>query len=179
MKKVVRLNEKDIERLVKKIMTEGLKDLGLGLRDDDLPSWHPLYKEPKTQGVPEVDITNDEGEIDNDKFREITKQFGSLKNFSKFRDEILSTPKRKTILQRLGLKENEYPRGGTVHGELAQIVDEVINRINEYGDEYIEQLEQLNSGFLVTKYKKVDPPTRNDFELPKGVKVKSTVYPNK
>jgi len=75
------------------------------------------------------------------------------------------------------LKENEFPRGGTVYGGKAEIIDEVINRLNEYGDEYLEQLEQLNSGFPVTKYKKIEPPTKRDFELPKGVKVKSTVYP--
>ena len=54
------------------------------------------------------------------------------------------------------LKENEFPRGGTVYGGKAEIIDEVINRLNEYGDEYLEQLEQLNSGFPVTKYKKTD-----------------------
>ncbi len=75
------------------------------------------------------------------------------------------------------LKENEFPRGGTVYGGKAEIIDEVINRLNEYGDEYLEQLEQLNSGFPVTKYKKIEPPTKRDFELPPGVKVKSTVYP--
>ena len=75
------------------------------------------------------------------------------------------------------LKESEFPRGGAVYGGLAEIVDEVINRINEYGDEYIEQLETLNGGFPVTKYKRVEPPTKRDFELPPGVKVKSTVYP--
>lgn len=77
------------------------------------------------------------------------------------------------------IKESDFPRGGTVYGGKAEIVDEVINRINEYGDEYIEQLESVNSGFPVTKYKKIEPPSRKDFELPKGVKVRSTVYPNK
>ena len=43
--------------------------------------------------------------------------------------------------------------------------------------EYIEQLETLNSGFPVTKYKKIEPPTKRDFELPPNVKVRSTVYP--
>lgn len=72
----------------------------------------------------------------------------------------------------------ESPRGGgMMYGNLAEIIDEVINRVNEYGDEYIEQLETLNSGFPVTKYKKIEPPTKRDFELPPNVKVRSTVYP--
>lgn len=75
------------------------------------------------------------------------------------------------------LKESESPLGGMMYGNLAEIVDEVINRVNEYGDEYIEQLETLNSGFPVAKYKKVEPTTHRNIEVPKGVKVKSTVYP--
>lgn len=75
------------------------------------------------------------------------------------------------------LKESESPIGGMMYGNLAEIVDEVINRVNEYGDEYIEQLETLNSGFPVTKYKKIEPPTKRDFALPPNVKVRSTVYP--
>ena len=91
----------------------------------------------------------------------------------------------------------ESPRGGEMmYGNLAEIIDEVTNRVNEYGDEYIEQLETLNSGFPVTKYKKIEPPwalhlhqrsrnTKRDFELPpnvklknvSGLKVRSTVYP--
>lgn len=73
------------------------------------------------------------------------------------------------------IKENELPRGGTLYGGKAEIVDEVINRLNEYGDEYLEQLEQLNSGFPVTKYKKIEP--ERNVVHPPGVKVKSTVYP--
>lgn len=75
------------------------------------------------------------------------------------------------------LKESKYPRGGIVYGDLSEIIDEVINRIKEYGDEYFKQLETLNSRFPVTKYKRIEPPTKKEFELPPGVKVKSTVYP--
>lgn len=75
------------------------------------------------------------------------------------------------------LKENERPRGGTLYGGKSEIVDEVVNRIGEYGDDYIYELEQLNSRFPSTKYKKINPPTT--VELPKSIKVKSTVYPNR
>jgi hypothetical protein len=75
------------------------------------------------------------------------------------------------------LKENERPRGGALYGGRSEIVDEVVNRIGEYGDDYIYELEQLNSRFPSTKYKKINPP--KTVELPKGIKVKSTVYPNR
>ena len=75
------------------------------------------------------------------------------------------------------IREDEFPRGGMVYGGKAEIIDEVINRVNEYGEEYIEQLQTLNSGFPVTKYKKIEVPT--NVKLPTGVKVKSTVYPKK
>jgi hypothetical protein len=74
------------------------------------------------------------------------------------------------------LKEDR-PRGGMLYGEKSEIVDEVVNRIGQYGDEYIYELEQLNNRFPSTKYKKIHPPTKT--ELPKGVKVQSTVYPNR
>jgi hypothetical protein len=81
------------------------------------------------------------------------------------------------LVKKIINEDNEFPRGGMVYGGKAEIIDEVINRVNEYGEEYIEQLQTLNSGFPVTKYKKVEVPTK--VEVPPGVKVKSTVYPTK
>lgn len=75
------------------------------------------------------------------------------------------------------LKEEDRPRGGMLYGGKSEIVDEVVNRIGQYGDDYIHELEQLNHRFPSTKYKKIDPPT--NVEVPKGVKVQSTVYPNR
>ena len=75
------------------------------------------------------------------------------------------------------LKEEERPRGGMMYGDKADIVDEVINRVGQYGEEYTSELEQLNSKFPSTKYKRVNSPT--NIELPKGVKVQSTVHPNR
>jgi len=75
------------------------------------------------------------------------------------------------------IKEDSFPRGGTVFGGKAEIVDEVINRVNQYGDEYIQELNLLNSKFPSTKYKKIESPVKA--EIPSGVRVKSTVYPNR
>jgi hypothetical protein len=75
------------------------------------------------------------------------------------------------------LKEDNRPRGGMLYGKKSEIVDEVVNRIGEYGDDYIYELEQLNNRFPSTKYTKISPPT--SVEIPKGVKVQSTVYPNR
>jgi hypothetical protein len=75
------------------------------------------------------------------------------------------------------IKEEDRPRGGMMYGNKTDIVDEVINRIGQYGEEYTYELEQLNSRFPSTKYKRVNSPT--NIELPKGVKVQSTVHPNR
>jgi len=75
------------------------------------------------------------------------------------------------------IKEEDRPRGGMLYGGKAEIVNEVINRIGEYGEEYTYELEQLNSRFPSTKYRNIQPPT--NIEHQKGVKVQSTVYPNR
>lgn len=75
------------------------------------------------------------------------------------------------------LKEDNRPRGGILYGGRSEMIDEVVNRINEYGEEYTQELIELNNRFPSTKYTKINPPT--SVELPKGVKVRSTVYPNK
>ena len=73
------------------------------------------------------------------------------------------------------LKEEERPRGGTLYGGKSEIVDEVINRIGEYGQEYISALGELNNKFPSTKYRTISSPI--NIQIPKGVKVQSTVYP--
>ena len=75
------------------------------------------------------------------------------------------------------LKEDERPRGGTMFGGKAEIVDEVLNRLGQYGEEYLKALDELNKKFPSTKYRKVERP--EVAEIPKGVKVRSTVYPSR
>jgi hypothetical protein len=66
---------------------------------------------------------------------------------------------------------------GVAASKRTELVDDVINRINEYGPEYMNALNSLNSEFPVERYKRMDKPRRSDFELPKGVKVRSSYFP--
>ena len=75
------------------------------------------------------------------------------------------------------LKEEERPRGGTLYGGKSEIVDEVVNRIGQYGEGYIQELIELNNKFPSTKYRTISSPT--NIQIPKGIKVQSTVYPNR
>ena len=58
-----------------------------------------------------------------------------------------------------------------------EIVDEVINRIGEYGEEYVRAIEELNSKFPSTKYRRIENP--REPQIPSGVRLRSTVYPNR
>lgn len=75
------------------------------------------------------------------------------------------------------IEEDDRPRGAMLYGGKSEIVDEVVNRINEYGNEYVDELKRLNAEFPVKKYKKIEPPSREEFQIPPGVKVRSTVFP--
>ena len=66
---------------------------------------------------------------------------------------------------------------GVAASKRTELVDDVINRINEYGNEYMNALNSLNMDFPVERHKRMDKPRRNDFELPKGVKVRSSYFP--
>jgi hypothetical protein len=57
------------------------------------------------------------------------------------------------------------------------ILKKHINRIGQYGDEYIRALEELNSKFESTKYRRIEKP--REPQIPAGVKLRSTVYPNR
>lgn len=156
MAKVIKINENDIEGLVRKIMmqegAEGYLDLEFTRLVDTISDNNKVKK-----------VT--------DKFNSLTSIEAKKKLIVQLKKLVMSKEKKKP------LKENDMPRGGSVYGGKAEIIDEVINRINEYGEEYISQLNQLNSGYPVTKYKKIEPPSYGKVDLPPGVKVKSTVYP--
>jgi hypothetical protein len=67
---------------------------------------------------------------------------------------------------------------GVAASERTELVDDVINRINEHGMKYIMALNELNFNFPTEKYKRQDRVKRSDFELPKGVRVKSSHFPD-
>jgi hypothetical protein len=66
---------------------------------------------------------------------------------------------------------------GVAASERTELVDDVINRINEHGMKYIIELNKLNSDFPFEKYRRQERVRRSDFELPKGIKVKSSYFP--
>jgi hypothetical protein len=66
---------------------------------------------------------------------------------------------------------------GVSYNKQTELVDDVINRIKEHGIKYMMELNKLNYNFPVQKYKRIESQRPETFELPKGVKVKSTVFP--
>ena len=72
--------------------------------------------------------------------------------------------------------KNEFVTGRSA-SERTEMVDDVINRINEFGMKYIIELNKLNSNFPVERYKRQERSKRSDFELPKGVKVSKSTFP--
>jgi hypothetical protein len=58
--------------------------------------------------------------------------------------------------------------------ERAELLQDIMDRVLEYGDDYVNALNALNSAFKPKKYRKIEP---GQGELPKGVKVQSTYRP--
>jgi hypothetical protein len=80
------------------------------------------------------------------------------------------------IVKRIVNEENDFVTG-VAASKRTELVDDVINRINEHGMKYIIELNKLNSDFPVEKYKRQDMPRRTDFELPKGIRVSKSIFP--
>ena len=80
------------------------------------------------------------------------------------------------IVKNVVNEENDFVTG-VAASERTELVDDVINRINEHGMKYIIQLNKLNYDFPVEKYRRQERVRKSDFELPKGVKVKSSYFP--
>jgi len=66
---------------------------------------------------------------------------------------------------------------GISASDRTELVDDVINRINEHGLKYVMALNKLTYEFPVERYKRQDRPKRSEFELPKGVKVSKSTFP--
>jgi hypothetical protein len=80
------------------------------------------------------------------------------------------------IVKRIVNEDNDFVTG-VAASKRTELVDDVINRINEHGMKYIIELNKLNSDFPVEKYKRQDRPRRTDFELPKGIRVSKSIFP--
>ena len=77
------------------------------------------------------------------------------------------------------VNENNYDREmihGISYNKTTELVDDVIMRIKEHGDDYIRELNKLHFNYPTQKYKRVERPRRDNFELPKGVRVQSSVF---
>ena len=58
--------------------------------------------------------------------------------------------------------------------ERAELIQDVMDRVLEYGEDYIQALNALNSAYRPSKHKKIQSGMG---ELPKGVRVQSTYRP--
>lgn len=68
---------------------------------------------------------------------------------------------------------------GISRSRKTELVDDVINRLVEFGKEYESKLREFNNDFKVTKIKRIERPrSMDDIDLPKGVKIRSTSFPD-
>jgi hypothetical protein len=83
----------------------------------------------------------------------------------------------KRIVKRVIEEDNDFVTG-PAFSETTELVDDVINRIKEHGAKYIIQLNKLNFQFPVERTRRQQTPKRSNFELPKGVKVSRSTFPD-
>jgi hypothetical protein len=81
------------------------------------------------------------------------------------------------IVKRVIEEDNDFVTG-PAFSETTELVDDVINRIKEHGAKYIIQLNKLNFQFPVERTRRQQTPKRSNFELPKGVKVSRSTFPD-
>lgn len=81
------------------------------------------------------------------------------------------------IIKRVVKEDNDFVTG-IAASEKAEIVQEVIDRIREYGSEYIQALREFNTSYEIRRSRNQERITRRDFELPKGVRVSKSTFPN-
>jgi len=62
--------------------------------------------------------------------------------------------------------------------KINEIIDDVANRLREHGIKYYIELNKLNYNYPTEKYKRLEPQKRKDFELPKGIKVSKSTFPD-
>jgi SMC interacting uncharacterized protein involved in chromosome segregation len=81
------------------------------------------------------------------------------------------------LIQRIVKEGNDDFVTGIARSRKSELVDDVINRLSEHGNEYAERLMELNDEFEVTKVKRIERArSMDDIEIPKGVRIKSTSF---
>lgn len=81
------------------------------------------------------------------------------------------------LIKRIVKENSDNFVTGISRSRKTELVDDVINRISEYGDRYEKRLIELNNEFEVTKIKRIErPKSMKDIIIPKGVKIMSTSF---
>ena len=62
--------------------------------------------------------------------------------------------------------------------KMIEILDDVANRLREHGMKYYRELNSLNFQYPTEKFSRLKSPSRKEFELPKGVKVSKSIFPD-
>jgi hypothetical protein len=76
------------------------------------------------------------------------------------------------------IRENDDFVTGISASEKTELIDDVINRLNEFGTRYKIELNRLNSKFNPEKIKRTQRPrSMADIELPKNLRISRTVFP--
>lgn len=81
------------------------------------------------------------------------------------------------LIKRIIQESDDNFTVGVSRSKKTELVDDVINRLIEFGEEYETKLREFNSDFEVTKIRRLaSPRSMDDIEIPKGVKIKSTSF---
>lgn len=81
------------------------------------------------------------------------------------------------VIKRI-INENEDFVTGISASEKTELIDDVINRLNEFGMQYKIELNRLNSKFNPQKIRRAKRPSSiDDLDLPKGLRIGKTIFP--
>lgn len=81
------------------------------------------------------------------------------------------------VIKRI-IKENDDFVTGISASEKTELIDDVINRLNEFGMQYKIELNRLNSKFSPQKIKRAQRPrSMSDIDLPKGIRIGKSTFP--
>jgi hypothetical protein len=81
------------------------------------------------------------------------------------------------VIRRI-INENDDFVTGISASEKTELIDDVINRLNEFGNPYKIELNRLNHKYNPQKIKRVQRPrSLDDLDLPKGLKIGKSTFP--
>ena len=81
------------------------------------------------------------------------------------------------LIKRIIQESDDNFTVGISRSRKTELVDDVINRLIEFGEEYESKLREFNKEFKVTKIKRIEPSrSMDDIEITKWVKIRSTSF---